>query len=204
MIAAHCGNVGVFAGTVTVMYVVPVRLPEVPVMATVTVPGFAVGLAVRVRVLVEVAGFGLKAAVTPDGSPEAASVTLPENPLTGSMVIVLVPLLLWRTVREFGKAERVKPWVTTVRLIVVVLVNVPDVPVICTVTVPGAATALAVRVIVLVEEAGFGLKVAVTPLGSPEAERVTLPVKPLRGTIVIMVAAEPLCPTVTMPGLANT
>ena len=55
-----------------------------------------------------------------------------------------------------------------------------------TVAVPVAAVALAVRVNVLVEVAGFGLKVAVTPLGKPEADKLTLPVKPLAGAIVIV------------------
>jgi len=62
------------------------------VTITVTFPTFAALLAVRVKTLDEVAGFGVKEAVTSLGSPEAASVTLPENPCTGVMVIVLVPL----------------------------------------------------------------------------------------------------------------
>jgi len=45
--------------TVSVMVVVAFRLPEVPVMVMVEVPAFAVLAAVRVRMLVEVAGFGL-------------------------------------------------------------------------------------------------------------------------------------------------
>ena len=48
--------------------------------------------AVKVRVLVVVAGLGLKVAVTPLGKPEAASVTGPLKPLEGAIVIVLVPL----------------------------------------------------------------------------------------------------------------
>jgi hypothetical protein len=97
------------AFTVSVMVVVALRLPEIPVIVTVTVPAFAVLLAVRVRVLVEVAGFGLNAAVTPLGSPEAASVTSPENPLTGVMVMVLAPLAPpFAMVTEFGEADKVK------------------------------------------------------------------------------------------------
>ena len=82
-----------FAGVFTerLSVVVFVSAPEVPVIVTVTVPVTAVALAVKVSVLVDVAGFGLKAAVTPFGSPEAASVTSPENPLTGVTVIALVP-----------------------------------------------------------------------------------------------------------------
>ena len=49
------------------------RVPEVPVTVTVTAPVVAVELAVSVSVLVVAVGFGLKAAVTPSGSPEAES-----------------------------------------------------------------------------------------------------------------------------------
>jgi hypothetical protein len=66
--------------TVRAMVVVAVRLPEVPVMVTVAAPVVAVALAVSVSTLVPVVGFVPKAAVTPLGRPEAASVTLPVNP----------------------------------------------------------------------------------------------------------------------------
>jgi hypothetical protein len=86
------------------------------------------------------------------------------------------------------------PLAFTVRLRVVVFVNAPDVPVIVTVTVPVAAVALAVKVSVLEAVAGFGLKPGVTPLGKPDAERVTLPLKPFEGVIVIVLV--PLVPWV--------
>ena len=90
-------------------------------------------------------------------------------------------------VTAFGAADRLKlGGAFTVRLSVVVLVSVPDVPVIVTVTVPVAAVALAVRVMVLVPVAGFGLNAAVTPLGKPDAERVTLPLKPFEGLMVMV------------------
>jgi hypothetical protein len=57
----------------------------------VNVPVLALLLAVSVRTLVPVAGFVPNAAVTPDPIPVADSVTPPVNPLTGRMVIVLVP-----------------------------------------------------------------------------------------------------------------
>lgn len=88
--------------------VVAVRLPEVPVMVIVDVPAVADALALRVSALVNVVGFGLKAAVTPLGSPEAARVTLPENSCAGVMVMVLVPLAPWPMVAAFGEAERLK------------------------------------------------------------------------------------------------
>ena len=194
------------ASTVRVSVVVALRLPETPLMVTVTVPAFAVLAAVRVRVLVGNAGFGLNTAVTPAGSPDALSVTLLLNPFTGVMVMVLWPLAPpFEMVTEFGEAERVKlcTKACTVRLSVVVFVKLPDTPWIVTVTVPVAAVGVAVKVSVLVLVAGLGLKFAVTPLGKFEAERVTLPLKPSCGVIVMVVVAWPPCVTVTLPGLAD-
>jgi len=171
----------------------------------VTVPVAAVALAVSVSVHVEVVGFGLNAAVTPLGKPDAERVTLPLKPFTGVMVIVLAPPLPCVTFTLFGEAERLKLWTGafTVRLSVVVFVNVPDVPVTVTVTVPVAAVALAVSVSVLVEVVGFGLNAAVTPLGKPDAERVTLPLKPFTGAMVIVLVPLLPCVTVTLFGGAE-
>ena len=89
--------------------VAAVRLPEVPVIVTVAVPVFAVLLALNVTTFDEVAGFALKVAVTPLGTPDTVKATLPENPFTGVMVIVLVPLPTpCVMVTELGAAERVK------------------------------------------------------------------------------------------------
>jgi hypothetical protein len=78
----------------------------------------------------------------------------------------------------------------TVSATVAVSVSEPEVPVIVTVTGPPA---VAVLVAVSVKEvellvAGFGSNVAVTPLGKPEAEKLTLPVKLFTGAIVILSA----------------
>lgn len=67
----------------------------------------------------------------------------------------------------------------TVSEIVVALNKFPDVPVIVTVAVPVAAVLLAVSVNVLALAVLVGLKDAVTPLGKPDADRLTLPLKPL-------------------------
>ncbi len=61
---------------------------------------------------------------------------------------------------------------------VTVFVRLPDVPVMVTVAVPTAAVLLAVRVSALVLVVLLGLNEAVTPEGRPEAERLTLPLKP--------------------------
>ena len=62
---------------------------------------------------------------------------------------------------------------------VVVLVKPPDMPVTVTVAAPIAAVLVAVSVNVLVFAVLVGLKAAVTPLGRPDTDKLTLPLKPL-------------------------
>jgi len=62
---------------------------------------------------------------------------------------------------------------------VVELDKFPHVPVMVTVAVPVAAVLLAVSVKVLVPEVLLGLNDAVTPLGRPDADSPTVPLKPL-------------------------
>jgi hypothetical protein len=192
-------------GIVSVIVVVAFRLPEVPMIVTVKVPEGAVLLAVSVTTLLVVAGFTLKEAVTPVGNPEAAKVTLPENPFTGVIVIVLFPPAApLATVRAVGDAERLKLCArVTVRLIVVVCVRLPEAPVMVTEAVPVAAVAAAVRVNVLLDVAGFGLKLAVTPLGRPEADMVTFPLNPFVGAMVIVLVPVVPCMTLSVLGLAD-
>jgi len=57
---------------------------------------------------------------------------------------------------------------------------------------PVAAEPLAVRVSTLVPVVGLVAKPAVTPLGRPEAAKVTLPVNPLLGlTVIVLVLLLP-------------
>jgi len=65
-----------------------------------------------------------------------------------------------------------------VRETVVLLERLPEVPVMVTVTVPVVAVLLAESVSVLVLVALLGLNDAVTPFGIPEADKVTLLLKP--------------------------
>jgi len=58
------------------------------------------------------------------------------------------------------------------------LVRLPEVPVTVRATAPVAAVLVAVRVSVLEVVAGFVLNEAVTPLGRPETDKLTLPLKP--------------------------
>ena len=55
-----------------------------------------------------------------------------------------------------------------------------------TVAVPVVAVLLAVKVSVLVPVVLEGLNEAVTPLGNPEADKLTLPPKPFEGLTVIV------------------
>ena len=72
-----------------------------------------------------------------------------------------------------------------------------------TVELPVAAVVLAVNVSVLVLVAGFGLNDAVTPVGRPDAARVTVPVNPFVGvTLMVLVPLAP-CATVTEEGEAE-
>lgn len=78
---------------------------------------------------------------------------------------------------------------------VVVFVSAPDVPVMVTVAAPAVAVTFAVRVTLLLEAVGLAPKLAVTPAGSPDADKLTLPVNPPDGVTVIVVL--PLSPWVT-------
>jgi hypothetical protein len=80
----------------------------------------------------------------------------------------------------------------TVRVIEVVCVKVPDVPVTVAVTVPTVAELLAASVIVLVVVAGLGLNDVVTPLGRPDADKLTPLLKPFCGvTVTVLVTLVP-------------
>jgi hypothetical protein len=78
------------------------------------------------------------------------------------------------------------------------------VPVTVTVAEPVTAPAEAVKVKVLLDVALLGLKDAVTPAGRPDAARVTLPLKPFSGVIVIVVLVLAPCRTVKEPGEADS
>jgi hypothetical protein len=175
------------------MEVVLVRLPDVPATLIDALPGAAVLLAVKVNVLLLVVLPGLKEAVTPLGNPEPDKLTLPLKPFCGATVMVLVPMAPCRIVNTAGSAESPNVGVAvTVTDTFVVLVKVPELPVIVTFPVPAGAVLLAVKVNVLVVVLLLGLNEAVTPLGRPEAVRLTLPLKPFCGVIVMVLV--PLVP----------
>lgn len=74
--------------------------------------------------------------------------------------------------------------------------NPPDAPETVTVTVPVAAVLLAASVNMLVLAVLPGLNDAVTPLGRPDADKLTLPLKPPCGVTVMVLV--PLVPWITL------
>ena len=77
-------------------------------------------------------------------------------------------------------------------MIVAALVKLPEVPVTVTVKVPIGAVLVADRVKTVVVVAGFVPKLALTPLGRPDAVKFTVPLNPFKGWIVTV--AEPVAP----------
>ena len=88
----------------------------------------------------------------------------------------------------------------TPRVSVVDAVSDPDVPVIVTVYCPIEAELAAVKVSVLLPVVGFGENEAVTPMGKPEADRVTLLVNPYCGDTEIYHVVELPWPIPALPG----
>jgi hypothetical protein len=171
------------------MVVVLFRLPDVPVTVIVDEPGAAVALAVRVSVLAPVVLTGLKAAVTPVGKPDAANATAPVKPFCAPTAMLLVALADCGTLTLFGVAVNVNDGgVVIVSATFAVLVNVPEVPVMVMLAAPSAAVALAVNVKVLVVTADTEVNDAVTPDGSPDTARFTVPEKLFCGLIVMVTA----------------
>jgi hypothetical protein len=104
-----------------------------------------------------------------------------------------VPLAPWVIAKELGLAERVKfGGAETVRERVVAFDKLPEVPVTVSVKVPVAAVLLADNVNMLALVVLLGAKEAVTPPGRPEADKLTLELKPFWGVTVIVLV--PLAP----------
>ena len=76
-----------------------------------------------------VALVGLYDALTPLGKPDAVNTTAPENPFTGLTVIMLVALPGCEIVMVDGDDASAYPGAVTVRLMVVVLLRLPEIPV---------------------------------------------------------------------------
>ena len=185
--------------------VVTVSEPEVPVTVTATGADVMGALAAAVNVMVLVPLLTeLNDALTPLARPEAVNETRPLKPFCAPTLMLVDEVAPCTTLTLEGEAESVKVGAgATVSETDVVVVSEPDVPVIVTVEVPVVALAPAVKVSVLVlpEKA---LKDAFTPLGRPEADRVTLPLKPFCWFTAIAVDAVSPCVTLTLAGKAES
>jgi hypothetical protein len=184
------------------MVVVALKEPDVPVTVTVAVPLAAFRLAVNVNVLVPVAGFGLKDAVTPLGRALVDKATLPAKPLAGVTVIVVDALAFWSTVTLDGDADSVKlpeTGAVTVKETDVVCVTPPPVPVTVIVYVPAATLDPTAMPMVELPDPGAamdaGLNVTVTPLGWPDADKLTAESNP--PLTAVLIVDEPLFPCTT-------
>lgn len=165
--------------TATVIAVLPVMLPDVPVIVTVAFAAAASSAAVSVRRLEPpVAGLGEKLAVTPAGTPLAESVTSPLKPFWAVTVMVDFSDDPGGRLIVLGAAAKLKPGALMVSDNVVDAVKFPEVPVIVTVAVPGTAASLALSFKIALLVAGLGENDAVTPPGRPVAAKFTSPLKP--------------------------
>jgi hypothetical protein len=119
------------AGAVTVSAIVValVSVPDTPVTVTVAIPTVAELPAVKVRELLPVVLGGLKEAVTPPGNPETPKPTVPLKPLAPTTLMVVIALAARGTVRPLAEDVRLKLGTTTVNAMDVVLLRLPDVPV---------------------------------------------------------------------------
>jgi hypothetical protein len=167
------------------------KVPLVPVIVNVTVPGGAVlwGATVRVVVPEPVTEMGLNRESVWAGAPLTLNVTFPVNPFSAVTVTVYEPWLPRLTVSVVGAAEIEKSAPAeevTTRLTVVVCTVVPLVPVIVRVNVPVGVVLAVVTVMVEEPEAvtDVGLKLAEAPEGNPLALKVTVPLNPFKAAMV--------------------
>ena len=173
-------------------------------MVTVEVPIAAVLLAAKVRVEFPLPGaaidVGLNVAVTPAGNPEAESATAELKPPLTVVETVVLPELPCATDKLAGETLMAKLGAVagfTVSATVVVWVTPPPVAVMVTLDVPAVAVLLAVNVRLEFPLPGAamdaGLKLAVTPAGRPEAERLTAELNPPEPVVETVVLAELPC-----------
>jgi hypothetical protein len=152
-----------------------------------------------------VAGFGLKDAVAPEGSPAVLSVTAAVNPPLGvieTAYVVPLPTSRVRLVGDTDKLKSAEDGLCTTRAAFVVCVRLPLVPVIVSVDVPAGVVVLVVTVIVDDVPVGFGLNDAAAPDGRPLALSETEPAKPPLGVIDTLYVVLPPATTVLLAGVA--
>jgi hypothetical protein len=206
--AALMVKLGVVPVTVRETVVVSAVLPEVPITVMLYVPVTVdePTVIVMVEVPAPVIEVGLKLTVTPVGWPVADKVMAELKPPVAALLIVEPPELPCATETEAGAALMVKLGVVpvTVRETVVVSVVLPEVPVTEMPYVP--VTADEATAIVMVEVPApvieVGLKLTVTPVGWPVADKVMAELKPPVAALLIVELPELPCATETDAGAA--
>jgi len=180
------------ASTVRLMAAVWVMLPDLAVRVTVDGPVAADAVTLSVSVTLAAVGPLPNEPRTPEGRPEKLTVTEPAKPFRGVKVRMLFPVAPCAMLSECGEAVSVKVGPdATVNAMVVVSVRPPDLPVIVIAEVPAAAVLAAAKVSAVLP-AVTAPKVAVTPVGRPEADNVTVPLKPDKGVMaILLVPLEP-------------
>jgi hypothetical protein len=186
--------------TVSVKEALLLSAPETPLTVMGKLPTVAVLLAVKVTRLVPVVPGAANAVVTPLGRPDADSVTLLLKPFCAVIVTILAADAPRGSPRVAGSRDSVKFGAVMVRTIFVVLLSAPEEPVTVTVAVPAVAVLLALKVRELVPVVLDGLNAAVTPLGSPETPRATIPLKPFCPATLILLLPLPARGTVRLLG----
>jgi hypothetical protein len=143
------------------------------------------------------------------------TVVLPPAMVSTLQVTVLLPRLpvtvgvnccvcvVAATAARTGEIVTVSTGAAIVRLMGVVGARVPEFPMTVSPADPIGATLLTVRVSTLVVEVLAGLNAAVTPVGKPDADMATLPLKPFCPTTVMVVLAVPPWPTLALAGTAD-
>lgn len=183
--------------------------PPVPLIVNPWAPSGAALGTVMVRVDFPAPGAGM--GFTLKDVPEAPDKVIAESkPLPTFVVIVEVPVLPLATVRVLGEiliAKLAFGTVVTVRVTVVVWLMPPPKPVTVIGYVPATAVEATAMVMVEVPEPGaaidVGLKVTVTPVGWPVADKPMAESKPPE-TAVVMVDLPLLpCTTETAVGEAE-
>jgi hypothetical protein len=134
----------------------------------------------------------LKEAVTPLGSPEGDSVTLPVNPFSGVKEIAVAPCAPSTICKLAGASPIAKSGGdVTVTVIVTDAFRLPEVPVIVNCDAFNAVELATVSVRVLVAAVLDGLNDALTPVGSPVAVKATVPPNPACGFTVMVAVPTP-------------
>jgi hypothetical protein len=172
----------------------------------------AVEVDVSVKVLVPLPGAamlaGAKLAVTPLGSPLIEIATAELNPFANMVVRVMWVEPPRATLTLVALVVKVMPGVGTFKLTACVLVIPPPAADTVKVETPGAAVEPTDRVMVLCPLPGAamlaGLKVAVTPDGSPVTDNAMPELNPVPATVVKVMGIDPPRATFMLEALSDS